>query len=64
MCLAPLSAIFHLYRGGHFIGGRNRSTWRKQRPVASHWQTLSHNVIWSTPCLSGIRTNNIRRDRH
>jgi len=19
------------------------------RPVASHWQTLSHNVVWRTP---------------
>ena len=32
-----------------FIGGRNRSTKRNHRPVASHWQTLSHNVISSTP---------------
>jgi hypothetical protein len=24
-----------------FIGGWNRSTWRK--PLTSHWQTLSHN---------------------
>ena len=22
------------------------------RPAASHWQTLSHNVVLSTPCLS------------
>ena len=29
------------------------------RPVASHWQTLSHNVVWSTPLLSGIRTHNV-----
>ena len=21
-----------------------------QQPVASHWKTLSHNVVWSTPC--------------
>jgi len=27
-------------------------------PVASHWQTLSHNVVSSTPQLSGIRTYN------
>jgi hypothetical protein len=26
------------------------------RPIASHWQTLSHNVVLSTPHLSGIRT--------
>jgi hypothetical protein len=33
------------------------------RPVASHWQTLSHNVVSSTPRLSGIRTDNILQER-
>ena len=33
-------------------------------PVASHWQTLSHNVVPSTPHLSGIRTDNVSGDRH
>jgi hypothetical protein len=23
---------------------------KKHQPVASHWQTLSHNVVSSTPC--------------
>jgi hypothetical protein len=32
------------------------------RPVASHWQTLSHNVVH--PALIEIRTHNIRGDRH
>ena len=27
-------------------------------PVASHWQTLSHNVVSRKPCLRGIRTHN------
>ena len=26
------------------------------RPAVGHWQTLSHNVVSSTSCLSGIRT--------
>ena len=30
-----------------FIGGGNRRTWRKH--AASHWQSLSHNVVLSTP---------------
>ena len=32
------------------------------RPAASHWQTLSHNVVSSTPRLSGIRTHNVSGD--
>ena len=45
-CLMPLSTIFQLYRGGQFLlveesilPGQNH------RPVASHWQTLSYNVV-------------------
>ena len=29
------------------------------RPVASHWQTLSHNVVSSAPRLSGIRIHKV-----
>jgi hypothetical protein len=35
-----------------------------QRPTTSHWQTLSHNVVTSTPHLSGVRTHNVSGDRH
>jgi hypothetical protein len=34
------------------------------RPVASHWQTLSHNVVSSTPRPSEIWTHNFNDDRH
>ena len=34
------------------------------RPAASQRQTLSHNVVSSTPRLSGIRTHNVCGDRH
>ena len=34
------------------------------RPAASHWQTLSHNVVLNTPCLYGIRTHNVSGDMH
>ena len=32
------------------------------RPVARHWQIVSHNVASSTPCLSWIRTH-MHRDK-
>jgi hypothetical protein len=25
--------------------------WENHWPVTSHWQTLPHNVVFSTPCL-------------
>ena len=34
------------------------------RPVESHWQTLSHNVVSSTPRLGKIQTGNVSSDRH
>jgi hypothetical protein len=34
------------------------------RPSASHWQTLSHNVVSSTPRLSWMPTPNVSGDRH
>jgi len=46
-----------------FIGGWNRSTRRKGPTSSSHWQTLSHNVVSSTPRLSEIRTHNVGGDR-
>ena len=53
-CLTRLSTIFQLYRGGQFYW------WRKH--VASHWQTLSHNVVHLA--LIKIWTHNISGDRH
>jgi hypothetical protein len=34
------------------------------RPAASHWQTLSHNVVSSTPSLRGIQIHNASGDMH
>ena len=34
------------------------------QPVASHLQTLLHNVVPSTPRLGEIRTHNFSGDRH
>jgi hypothetical protein len=34
------------------------------RPATSHWQTLSHNIVSSTPRLCGIQTHNFSGDRY
>ena len=34
------------------------------RPAVSHRQTLSDNVVSSTPRMSGIPTHNVSGDRH
>jgi len=34
------------------------------RPVAIHWQTVSHNFVSSTPRLSGVQTHNVSGDVH
>ena len=33
-------------------------------PDEGHWQTLPHQVVSSTPRLSGIWTHNVSGDRH
>jgi hypothetical protein len=61
----PLSTIFQLYRDGQFYWWMKTGVSREnQRPVASHRQTLSHNVVSSTTRLSGVRTHNFIGDRH
>jgi hypothetical protein len=49
--LMLLSTIFQLYRGGQFIMlAETGVPGENHRPVANHWQTLSHNVVSSTTC--------------
>jgi hypothetical protein len=60
-CLTPLSQYFSYIVVVSFIGGGNRRTWENHRPVASYWQTLSHNAHLA---LIEIRTHNISSDRH
>ena len=62
-CLTPLSTIFQLYLERSVLlvedtGGPGE----KHRPVASHWQSLSHNVVHLA--LIEIRTHNISYDGH
>jgi hypothetical protein len=53
---APFNTISAISWRLVFIGGENH------RPAASHW--LSHNVVSSTPRLSGSRTHNVNGDRY
>ena len=42
-------------------------TWvprENHQPIASHGQTVSYNVVSSTPHLSGIQTHKVSGDRH
>jgi hypothetical protein len=71
-CLVPLSTIFMLYRGGEFYWW-----WKPEYPTLCieyallyHIMlyrvcpTCLHNVVSSTPRLSGIQTHNFSGDRY
>ena len=63
-CLTPLSTIFQLFCGSQFYWWRKPEDPRKpklQQLVASHRQTLSHNVVHLS--LINIRINKISSDR-
>ena len=55
-CLTPLSVTAFVAE----IGGPIEI----HRPVASHLQTLSHNVLSSTPRHEWVQTHNLSGDRH
>ena len=47
-----------------FIGGETGVPTENHRPVASHWETLSHNVVSSTPRRERARIHSFCGDRH
>jgi len=50
-CLKLPSIFFSYILAVSFIGGGNRNTGIKTTDLSpSNWQTLSHNVVSSTPC--------------
>ena len=62
-CLMPLSIIFQLYHGGQFCW------WRKPEDPEKNTDLLQvsaklYNIVFSTPCLSGIQTHNVSGDRN
>ena len=62
--LTSLSTIFKLYRGGQvFFMEETGVPGENHHPTGSHRKTLSHNVVSSTPRLSGIRTPSVSSDR-
>ena len=40
-----------------FMVGESGASWENHRPVARHWQIVSHNIVSSTP-------HNVSGDRH
>ena len=48
-CLMSLSTIFQLYGVVSFLEEETRVPRKNYQPVTSHLQTLSHNVVLSTP---------------
>ena len=60
----PLSTIFQLYCGGQFYWWRKLKYLEKTTDLPQVTQNLLHNVVLSTPRLSGIRTHKVSGDRH
>ena len=54
LCFQNMQLQCHMFS---CICGGNRNTRRNHRPAISHWQTLSHIVVSSTP-LRGERDSN------
>ena len=60
-----VSTIFQLYRGGQFYWWRKPENPEKTTDLSQVTDKLyRHNVVSSTPRLSGVRTHNVSGDRH
>jgi hypothetical protein len=61
---ANFSNILVISLRSAFLMKETKVPGENHQPAASHWQTASHNVVSSTPLLTGIRIHNISGDRH
>ena len=61
MRFTPLSTIFQLFHG---MVEETGLPGEHYRPIETHCQTLSLNVVSTTPRLSGVRTYNVSGARH
>ena len=61
---ATFNNIFVILWWSVLLVDETRIPGENHRLVASHRQTLSHNVAWSTPCHEWVRTHNFIGDRH
>jgi hypothetical protein len=59
---SPFQQCFSYIVAISFIGAGNQVPGIKHRPAASHWHTLSHNVVHLG--MTGIRPHSINGDRH
>ena len=63
--LTPLSTIFFVVSWRSVLLVEETGVpGENHRRAASHWQTLSHNFVSSTPHPSRVRTHNVSGDRH
>jgi len=58
----PLSTIFQLYRDGQSFSWRKPEYPEEKKLATSYWQTLSHNVVLSTPRHEQIQTHKVSGD--
>jgi hypothetical protein len=64
-CLTPLSTIFPVISCRSVLLVEETGVpGENHRPSASHWQTLSHNVVSIKIRLSRVRTYNVSGDRY
>jgi hypothetical protein len=51
--------LWTIYRVHHGLVEETRVPGENHKPAASHWQTLSRNVVPSASRLSGVRSHNV-----